>query len=94
MAHHAGEPLPLGVALRLPHVAHVGGAGAVGLVVTLLLAPSVQLRLPENLGGGTAALRYAGGHQRLVASVEQSRGAGGHVDLRLHCVNERGKEGK
>lgn len=63
VAHHAGERLSLGVALRLPHVAHMCGAGAVWLILTLLLTSSIQLCLPENLGGGTTTLRYAGGHQ-------------------------------
>lgn len=84
VAHHAGEPLALGVALRLPQVAHVRGAGAVGLLVALLLAAAVQLRIPEDLGGGAASLGDAGGHQRLIGAVQQGGGARGHVDLRLH----------
>jgi len=63
VAHHTGELLPQGVALRLPHVVHVYRGGAVGLVLTLLLTPSIQLRLPENLRGGTAPLGDAGRHQ-------------------------------
>lgn len=74
----------MGVALRLPQVAHMGGAGAVGLLVTLRLAVPVQLRLPEDVGGGAASLCDAGGHQRLVAAVQQGARARRHVDLRLN----------
>lgn len=88
MPHHAGERLPLGVALRLPQVAHVYGGSAVELILTVVLTSPLQLRLPEHLSGWTALLRSAGGYQRLVPAVQQSRGAGGHEHLWLHCVRE------
>lgn len=86
VAHHTGERLPLGVALWLPHVAHLHSGGAVRLVLTLPLGPPVQLCLPENLSGGAAALSYAGSHQWLVPIVQQGCWACGHVHLWLHCL--------
>lgn len=92
MLDHTVELLSLCVALRLPHVAHLYCGGAVGLVLTVLLAPPVHLRFPEHLGGGAATLRYAGGYQGLVPAVQQSRGAGGYIHLWLHCVKGSGEE--
>lgn len=89
MAHHTGKRLPLGVALRLPHVAHMCGAGAVGLILTLFLTSSIELCLPKDLRGRTTPLGYAGGHQWLIAAIQQSCGASRHIDLWLHCVKER-----
>lgn len=88
VTHHAGQRLPLRGALRPPHIAHMCGAGAVGLVLGLGIAPPVQLRVPEDLGGGAASLRYARGHQCLVPAVQEGRGARGHVDFWLLCVKQ------
>lgn len=92
MPHHTGERLPLGVALRLPHVAHMYGGGAVDIILTLPLTSPIQLCLPEHLSSGTAALRYAGGYQRLIPTVQQSCGAGRHVHFWLHCLKESEEE--
>lgn len=94
VTHHAVQRLPLRVTLRLPHIAHVCGAGAVGLVLGLRLASPAQLRLPEDLRGGAATLRYASGHQSLVPAVQERRGARGHVHLWLHCVKQSQKKKK
>lgn len=88
MTHHTGQRLPLRVALRLPHVAHVCGAGAVGLVLGLRLASPAQPRLPGDLRGGATSLRYASGYQSLVPAVQESRGARRHVDLWFHWVQQ------
>lgn len=88
VTHHTGQCLPLCGTLRPPHIAHVCGAGAVGLVLGLRIAPPAQLRLPEDLGGRTTSLRYARGHQCLVPAVQEGRGTRGHVDFWLLCVQQ------
>lgn len=78
------------------------GGDAVCLILTLLLRSPVQLRLPENLGFRKTTLCNAGGHQWLIATVQQSCGACGHVHFWLHCeekeegeeMTERGKDYK
>lgn len=92
MTHHAGQRLPLRVTLRLPHIAHVCGAGAVGLVLGLRFASPAQPRLPEDLRGGATSLCYASRHESLVPAVQESRGARGHVDFWFHCVEQKGSD--
>ena len=75
-AHHAGEGQARDVARGLPHVAHLGAGGAVGLVQQLRLRLAEQVGLPGDLGGGAGPLGDAGGHHRVVPPVQQGGRAG------------------